>query len=579
MKKGGGRLKRKRQSGDKTKASKLVFTSEKHRNEEKNEDDDSEMMIEASEAEAQAEAGTEFDAEAGMAAMQQDESIEEAVAAFAAVEAVQKEEKVSAALPKSKEGFPFGTKERPERKGFDFKVWLKSFKSNKGSWANAGPVLVLGLLIFSMVFVQLSKPYLMVVDGKPIAYVQNKEAGQKLLEQASLELSSPYPAEANFRQKAEISYTQEGVAIKTKPTDDQTILESLKGGITWLVDGWSIAVGKERTVFLPSKSEAEAVLENVKKSYLPEGDQVTILSTEFVQPVELVKEEIPITSLGSSDQALKTLTEGKEPMREYKVQSGDSFWSIANKNNLTVDQLKEINGITGNSLKIGQVLKLNSPQPLLSVKMTISAIDQEDIPYQTVYKSNNDAWQGQNKVLTAGTAGTKEVKYEIAQINGVLVDKKVLSETIIANPVDRVVESGTKTIVASRGDGSNVGSGSFAWPIRGRINSPFGNRSRGYHTGIDIQASTGDPIYSAAGGKVVSASYSGGYGNLVTIDHGDGVTTLYAHLSQFNVSVGQTVGSQELVGLAGTSGRTTGPHLHFEVRIDGSPVNPVNYLN
>ncbi len=537
-------------------------------------------MIEADEIEADEAAGRiEADAEAGMAAMEANDAIEEAVAAFAAVEAVQAEEKVSLPLPKAREEFPFGTKERLSKNGFDFKAWLKAFSRNKASWANAGPVFVLGLLVFCMVFVQISKPYLMLVDGKPIAYVQNKEAGQKLLEQASLELSSPYPAEANFRQKAEISYTQEGVAIKTKPTDEQTILESLKSGITWLVDGWSIAVGKERTVFLPSKSEAEAVLENVKKSYLPEGDQVTILSTEFVQPIELVKEEIPITSLGSSEQALKTLTEGKEPMREYKVQSGDSFWSIANKNNLTVEQLKEINGITGNSLKIGQVLKLNSPQPLLSVKMTISAVDKEDIPYQTVYKPNGDAWQGQSKVLAAGAAGTKEVKYEIAQINGVLVDKKVLSETIIAEPVDRVVESGTKTIVASRGDGSNVGGGSFAWPIRGKINSPFGNRSRGFHSGIDIQASTGDPIYSAAAGTVVSASYSGGYGNLVTIDHGDGVTTLYAHLSQFNVSVGQTVGSQELVGLAGTTGRSTGPHLHFEVRIGGSPVNPVNYLN
>jgi murein DD-endopeptidase MepM/ murein hydrolase activator NlpD len=504
-------------------------------------------------------------------------------AAFAAVAAkLEKaipanEGRLSSPLPKASGSFPFAAKERPLRKQTNLQSWLSALKPGKAWLVNSGPILVLGFLVFSMVFVQIHKPFLMMINGKPIAYVQKQEDGQKLLEQASLELSSPYPAEANFRQKAEISYTQEGVPIKTKVTDDQAILASLKTDITWLVDGWSIIVGNESTVFLPSRSEAEAVLESIKKSYLPDDDSVSVLSVEFVQPYDIVQEEISITSLGSSEQALRTLTEGREPLREYRVQSGDSFWSIANKHQLTVEGLKEINGITSNNLQVGQVLKLNSPQPLLSVKITSSAVNQEDIPYDTVYRLNENAWEGQSKVLTAGAIGTKEIQYEIAQINGVLVEKKVLSETIIAEPVSRVVENGAKTIVVSRA--ADVSGSGFAWPIRGRINSPFGPRGGGFHSGIDIQASIGDPVYSAAGGRVTAASYSSGYGNAVTIDHGDGLSTLYAHLSQMNVSVGQEVGVQELVGLAGNTGRTTGPHLHFEVRIDGSAVNPINYLN
>jgi murein DD-endopeptidase MepM/ murein hydrolase activator NlpD len=208
--------------------------------------------------------------------------------------------------------------------------------------------------------------------------------------------------------------------------------------------------------------------------------------------------------------------------------------------------------------------------------MRVSAIDQEDIPYETVYKPNDNAWEGQTKVLSAGAAGSREITYQMEQINGVLVKQVVLAETVVAEPVARVVESGTKAILASRGDGDC--GGALAWPIRGSVNSPFGPRSRGFHSGIDIQADTGDPIYSAEAGKVVQASYSGGYGNCVTIDHGDGLATMYAHLSQINVAVGQEVGRQELVGLAGSTGRTTGPHLHFEVRIDGEPNNPVLYL-
>jgi murein DD-endopeptidase MepM/ murein hydrolase activator NlpD len=256
---------------------------------------------------------------------------------------------------------------------------------------------------------------------------------------------------------------------------------------------------------------------------------------------------------------------------------------------MTVDELKMINNAIDNKLQIGQILKLNIPRPLLSVKTTVSAVQTEDIPFNTVYRSNEDEWQGQSKVVSAGIAGTKEVKYEIAQINGFVVERKVLAETIVADPVDKVVENGAKVIVASRSEVAVVteirpgsigeGAGILVWPIRARINSPFGYRSRGYHGGLDLQADTGDPIYSAGAGKVISVGFFADYGNQVTIDHGDGLSTMYAHLSQINVSVGQEVGVQELVGLAGTTGRTTGPHLHFEVRINGAPVNPVDYLN
>ena len=519
--------------------------------------------------------------------------LDEAVAAFAALGGMPEGENEDGfSMPKATGSFPFGVRERPVRQKLNLKEQVKSFLRNKTVWVSAGPVLVLGLFIYSMVFVMAERPYIMMLNGTPIAYVRETGIGHKLLEQASLELSAPYPAESNFRQYAQISYTREGVDIKTKPTDEQTILNTLKSDITWLIDGWTISVGNENTIFLPSKTQAMEVLESVKEFYLPEDDEINILNMEFIEPVELKMEVIPVTDLGDPAQAFRTLTEGREPIREYVVQSGDSYWSIANKNNMTVDELKLINGAVDDKLKIGAVLKLSIPKPLLSVKTTISAVRQENIPFDTVYQSNNDIDQGERKVVIDGVVGTKEVKYEIAQINGFSVEQKVLSTTIIADPVDKVIENGAKkTIVASRSEaavaaeiksgskGAGSLGGTLAWPIRGRINSPFGNRSRGFHSGIDIQAKTGDPVYSAAAGKVISACYFSGYGNQVTIDHGDGLSTMYAHLSEINVSVGQAIGTQELVGLAGTTGRTTGPHLHFEVRVNGKPVNPVNYLS
>ncbi|MSO38069.1 MAG: hypothetical protein EXQ69_07450 [Acidimicrobiia bacterium] len=126
--------------------------------------------------------------------------------------------------------------------------------------------------------------------------------------------------------------------------------------------------------------------------------------------------------------------------------------------------------------------------------------------------------------------------------------------------------------------------GSLSLPARGGIASPFGWRvhpiygDRRLHAGIDIDAPHGAPVRAAADGTVVIAGYQTGYGNTVVIDHGGGLATLSAHLSVISVSAGQTVSGGQLVGAVGNTGNSTGPHLHFEVRINGSPVDPMGYL-
>jgi murein DD-endopeptidase MepM/ murein hydrolase activator NlpD len=118
----------------------------------------------------------------------------------------------------------------------------------------------------------------------------------------------------------------------------------------------------------------------------------------------------------------------------------------------------------------------------------------------------------------------------------------------------------------------------FMWPLVGPITSPFGPRNGRMHTGIDIDGELGDPVVAAAEGTVLLSGPYFDYGNAVIIDHGDGVTTLYGHLSQTAVEPGQIVARGDLIGLVGCTGHCTGDHLHFEVRIDGTPVNPIPYL-
>ena len=138
------------------------------------------------------------------------------------------------------------------------------------------------------------------------------------------------------------------------------------------------------------------------------------------------------------------------------------------------------------------------------------------------------------------------------------------------------IQSGEKNIGGS--------TGTMTWPAEGEITSPFGWRvhpifgTQRLHTGIDIGADYGDAIRAADGGVVIHADWMGGYGNAVIIDHGNGISTLYAHNSQLLVDEGQTVAKGQTVARCGSTGYSTGPHLHIEVRQNGSPVNPLNYL-
>lgn len=140
-----------------------------------------------------------------------------------------------------------------------------------------------------------------------------------------------------------------------------------------------------------------------------------------------------------------------------------------------------------------------------------------------------------------------------------------------------------QAIIAGAGS-TGHGTGSMMWPVNGPVTSGFGWRVhpifhvRKFHTGIDIAAAYGTAIHAADSGVVIFASTMTGYGNVIIIDHGKGISTLYAHQRNFAVGSGATVGKGQVIGYVGTTGYSTGPHLHFEVRVDGNPVDPLRYL-
>ena len=133
-------------------------------------------------------------------------------------------------------------------------------------------------------------------------------------------------------------------------------------------------------------------------------------------------------------------------------------------------------------------------------------------------------------------------------------------------------------LAAAQSSSSTPSASGFIWPVSGPVVSPFGMRWGRLHAGIDIAVPSGTPLHAAASGRVVLAGWVGGYGNYTCIDHGGGIATCYGHQSSFAVSTGQSVSQGEVIGYSDCTGHCFGPHLHFEVRVNGAPVDPLGYL-
>ena len=240
----------------------------------------------------------------------------------------------------------------------------------------------------------------------------------------------------------------------------------------------------------------------------------------------------------------------------YVVSNGDSLWSIANKFNLSIDTLFACNTLKDpDYLKPGTTLKVPNQDGLfhkISKGDTLSTISSK-------YKSDPHLIRKANPRIDLDTLQIGDNVF----IPG-------------ASPASSVY---------SLSDGRSVSySRDFRWPVVGKVNSPFGwrrhpiTRKRSFHTGVDIKARTGTIIRAAQGGRVAYSGWMGGYGRVVVVNHGNGYSTLYAHCSRLLVRKGTKVSSGQAIGKVGSSGRVTGPHLHFEVRKNNKPINPLKVL-
>ncbi|MEA4925166.1 MAG: M23 family metallopeptidase [Syntrophomonadaceae bacterium] len=235
----------------------------------------------------------------------------------------------------------------------------------------------------------------------------------------------------------------------------------------------------------------------------------------------------------------------------YRIEKGDTLYGIAREYDVSLDKLMLTNKMNEKTiLEIGATIQIpayQGPIHIVAPGETISALAER---YQI----------GEEELINANL----DIDPSSLEVGECL--------RIPANEVEWLEES---TIEPSRGTSQR---NTLSWPITGEITCPFGSRKSGFHHGIDIAADIGDPICAAASGTVSWAGYMSVYGRCVIINHADGKQTLYAHASKLLVKKGERINRGERIALIGISGVTTGPHLHFEVRVNKKAQDPLNYL-
>ncbi|NLJ34179.1 MAG: M23 family metallopeptidase [Firmicutes bacterium] len=428
------------------------------------------------------------------------------------------------------------------------------------------------LLVGSLFFALRPSPshWAVLLDGEVMGWVEDRQELEAALKQIQEE------KENTFGSQVELAATLDFQQVSGRDVNCEEpcqLAQRLSSRLAYTVPAALIMVDGTPVAALKEEGEAQQVLKAVREQYLPQEEDTVLEEMTMCETVEIVPGRVPTGELCNGQEALRILQRGTDEVITHLVTKGESLWSIAREYDLTVADLKAANpDLKTEVLQIGQELDLVVPKPYLTIRTREKTTYTQAIPYPTRTLQDANLYIYERKVQEPGVAGSKEVTYEIVRENGQEVERELVAEEIIEPPVTQVVAMGTKMPEAR-------GTGSLSWPLsRGSISSRYGMRRGRMHSGVDIAAPTGSPITAADSGVVTLAQWYGSYGRTVIIDHGNGVSTLYGHCSEILVRVGNKVSKGQLIARVGSTGRSTGPHLHFEVRENGRTRDPMGYF-
>lgn len=289
----------------------------------------------------------------------------------------------------------------------------------------------------------------------------------------------------------------------------------------------------------------------------------------FADTIQVMETYVNASQIKDKDTAYTEMTTKNAEASIYVVEPGDALSIIAEKNNISVDEIKELNPQieSDDDIYYDDRLNITVPKAALQILVEKQETYKESYNEDVVYQDDDSMFIGETEVVQEGTPGSHVVTDLVTYKDDVESERENLKETVEVAAVAEVVKRGTKS------------KPTYMYPVTNwNLTSNFGYRWGRLHAGADVGVPIGTTVRASRAGQVITAGWVGGYGNCVIIDHGDGVTTRYGHLSEVTVSVGQYVDQGQQVALSGNTGRSTGPHLHFEIRINGEAVDPLPYL-
>ncbi|MEH7123473.1 M23 family metallopeptidase [Bacillus sp. JJ1773] len=441
---------------------------------------------------------------------------------------------------------------------------------------------------------KLTTVYYVYVDKQYIGTVTDKTAIEGLIDKKLKEAQSSNET-LKLSLNSEVTYVPEQVFHANSETNHTEVAEEVMKEIKVQAEASALIIDGNPVAYVQNQDQANEIIKNLKLKYVSEDElkaveamqtsdtstlpplkenETRILDVKLSKEVSIKTEKVEPANIISVGDAVKLLEKGSLEEVKYMVKEGDVLGGIAHAHNLKVEQLLDLNpGLSEDSLlQIGQELNVTILKPFIHVIIDKEYFTNEVIPFKKEVVENANMFKGDTKVKQEGKDGKRAATYHISVQNGQVVTKEIVKEEILEKPVNHIVVKGTK-VIPSRGEGS------FIWPaVGGYVSSHVGNRWGRLHKGIDIARPSNRTIKAADNGVVVSAGYQGSFGNKIVIDHQNGYRTIYAHLSSISVSPGQVVSKGSKIGVMGSTGNSTGVHLHFELYKNGALQNPLKYI-
>ncbi|MEY9870280.1 murein DD-endopeptidase MepM/ murein hydrolase activator NlpD [Peribacillus sp. B2I2] len=416
---------------------------------------------------------------------------------------------------------------------------------------------------------------------------------EKVVAEKVEEAQEDYP-DFTFDRETQLTFVPEEV-FDVEVKEDQAV-KGIQDQLNVKAEAYEIDIDNQAVAYVASKDDAEDVLEKITLLYVNEEEfseyesvkkesetdagalkepGSRILDIKFSVPVTFKETMVDPDEIKTVDKTLSMIEEGKEEKTIYEAKEDEDLESIATRHDMDLDQLLELNPEQeeDKGIKEGERLYVTQRTPYVNVMVEREVFKEERIPFEKKVKEDDELPKGELITEQIGNEGIRAYTYAVSETNGKKISETIVKKEVTEKAKTEITRKGTKVIPSQ-------GSGTYSWPADGGyISSKQGQRWGKLHKGIDIARPTTRTITAADHGIIETAGNSGGYGNKITINHNNGYKTVYAHLDSIDVKAGQKIEKGMKIGMMGSTGHSTGVHLHFEIYKNGSLVNPLNYIS